>query len=132
MRLLGVESCLVTLRLQRRPRHGGVAFEYDIESGTLLHRAAGVMRESRHALMINLLGRMGRKDAAPVLADIAQEEAASDLRWQALREGLGLDTATGFAALAKVAARPDDALAKPAAALKAQLLELYPALVEIA
>jgi len=128
MRLVSVEGCLVTLRLQRRPRDGGVACEYDLASGALLHRAAGTMRESRHGLMVNLLGRMGRKDAAPVLAAMAAENAPADLRWQALREGLGLDTASGFAALAKVAARADDPLAKPAAALQAQLLAQYPAL----
>jgi hypothetical protein len=128
MRLVSVEGCLVTLRLQRRPRDGGVACEYDLASGELLHRAAGTMRESRHGLMVNLLGRMGRKDAAPVLADIAAENAPADLRWQALREGLGLDTACGFVALAKVAAQPDDPLAKPAGALKSQLLAQYPVL----
>jgi len=132
LHLLAAEGCLVTLRLQRRPRHGGVTYEYDLASGRLLHCAAGVMRESRHALMINLLGRMGRADAAPVLASIAQEDCAADLRWQALREGLGLDTAGGFAALARVAAQAEDALAGPAAALKAQLLAGYPALEELA
>lgn len=132
LHLLTVEGCLVVLRLQRRPRHGGVAYEYDLASGRLIHRAAGVMRESRHALMVNLLGRMGRADAAPVLASIAQEDCAADLRWQALREGLGLDTAGGFAALARVAAQVDDPLAPPAAALKAQLLASYPALEELA
>ncbi len=131
LHLLSVEGCLVVLRLQRRPRHGGVAHEVDLASGRLLHRAAGVMRESRHALMINLLGRMERKDAVPVLAAIAREDCAADLRWQALREGLGLDSARGFAALAQVTERVDDPLAAPAAALKAQLLAQYPALAEI-
>lgn len=132
LRLLAVDGCLVSLRLQRRPRHGGVAHEVDLASGRLLHRSAGVMRESRHALMIALLGRMGRKDAAPVLGAIAREDAAGDLRWQALREGLGLDTASGFAALCAVADRGDDPLAAPAGALRAQLLETYPALRAIA
>ena len=71
-------------------------------------------------------------ELAPVLASIAQEDCAADLRWQALREGLGLDTAGGFAALARVAGQADDPLAAPAAALEAQLLASYPALEELA
>jgi len=132
LRLLAVEGCLVTLRLQRRPRHGVVAQEIDLASGHLLHRSTGVMRESRHALMIALLGRMGRADALPVLAEIAQEHVGDDLRWQALREGLGLDTARGFATLCAVADRADDPLAGQAAALRAHLQATYPALRAIA
>ncbi len=131
-RLRRIDGCLVALRLQRRARCGGVAYEYDIASGRLLHRAAGVMRESRHALMVNLLGRMGRVDAAPVLAEIAGEPASDDLRWQALREGLGLDTARGFAALNRVARMPADPLAAAAAALLRQLVERHPALAALA
>jgi hypothetical protein len=131
-RMLRIDGCLVTLRLHRRARSGGMAYEYDLASGRLLHRAAGVMRESRHALMANLLGRMGRADAAPVLAEIVGEEASDDLRWQALREGLGLDTARGFAVLGRVARTPADPLAAMAQALRGQLVAQYPALAALA
>jgi hypothetical protein len=53
------------------------------------------------------------------------------VRWQALRECLALDTATGFAALGRLAATTDDPLAAPAQALHAQLLERYPALAGV-
>ena len=131
-RVLRIEGCLVSLRLQRRARSGGMAYEYDLASGRLLHRAAGVMRESRHALMANLLGRMGRTDAAPVLAEIVGEAASDDLRWQALREGLGLDTARGFAVLSRVARTPGDPLMAMAQGLRGQLVAQYPALGELA
>lgn len=53
------------------------------------------------------------------------------LRWQALRECLGLDSGAGFAALTGIAQRSDDPLAAPAGALRAQLLEAYPQLAEV-
>ena len=82
--------------------------------------------------MMALLGRMGRSDAAPAMATIACEQGGTALRWQALRECLSLDTATGFAALGEVARRPDDELAAAAGALRSQLIESYPQLREIA
>ena len=66
--------------------------------------------------------------AAPLLAAMAQEQAGQSLRWQSLKECLGLDTAIGFSALSAIAADQDDALASPAGALKSQLLETYPVL----
>ncbi|MBA3054120.1 MAG: hypothetical protein FP826_04130 [Sphingomonadales bacterium] len=125
---------LVLLRLQRR-RSAEAATpvrEYDLASGGLLHQSASSPRESRHEIAVALLGRMGRKDAAPLLAEIAGETARGDsLRWQALRECLGLNTLAGFRALLAVARTQGDPLAAPAGALRAQLLEHYPALAGI-
>ena len=127
-----VDGCLVVLRLQRRLAGDGVVHEYDLADGTLLHRANGSPLASRYELMAALLGRMGRADAAPLLAKLASENGASGMRWHALRECLGLDTATGFAALDAIARRPDDPLAPSAGALRAQLVESWPQLAEIA
>lgn len=132
LRLSAAEGVLVSLRLQRRQPRGHVTQEYDLSTGQLRHRAAAAMRESRHALMVNLLGRMGRRDALPILTEIAREEASDDLRWQALRETLGLDTAQGFRLLSEIAGREGDPLAPPARRLQAQLLAQYPMLAEIA
>jgi hypothetical protein len=97
----------------------------------LLHQAAGSPRDSRLELTAALLGRMGRSDAAPMLAAMAEERVSAHLRWQALRECLGLDSAAGFATLTLLAGRDDDPLAGPAAALRSQLLETYPQLAGI-
>ena len=67
-----------------------------------------------------------------LLAAMAEEEGSAHLRWQALRECLGLDSAVGFAALTGLAQRNDDPLAVPAGALRAQLLETYPQLAGVA
>ena len=132
MRLEQVEGCLVSLRLQRRLPHAGPTREYALADGALVHQAAGTPQDSRTELMMALLGRMGRTDAAPAMAAIAREEGSQALRWQALRECLSLDTAAGFSALSEVARRSDDELAPAAGALRSQLIEAYPQLKEIA
>ena len=125
-----IDGALVSLRLQRRRANAEATREYDLASGALLHQAAGNPRDSRLELMLAMLGRMGRKDAAPDIAELACGEASAALRWQALRECLALDTQIGFAALATIAARAEDALCGPAGALRAQLIEAHPQLQE--
>lgn len=127
-----VSAPLVMLRLQRRGGAGDLTRKYDLADGQFLAQAASNPRETRLELVAALLGRMGRSDAAPLLAAMAEEEAAQSLRWQTLKECLGLDTAAGFAALCRIAGREDDALAEPAGALRAQLIESYPQLKGIA
>ena len=126
-----IDGALVTLRLQRRRANAEVTREYDLASGALLHQAAGNPRDSRLELMLAMLGRMGRTDAAPHMAELALGEASAALRWQALRECLALDTQVGFTALARIAARAEDALSGPAGALRAQLIEAHPQLQEV-
>lgn len=123
-----VTKPLVILRLQRRGGPGDLTREYDLADGRFLAQAAASPRETRLELFAAVLGRMGRSDAAPLLAAMAEEEAAQSLRWQALKECLGLDTGIGFAALQRIAGRDDDPLTAPAGALRAQLIESYPQL----
>ncbi|HVR91382.1 MAG TPA: hypothetical protein VHG29_09855 [Novosphingobium sp.] len=125
-----VSGCLVNLRLQRR-RTVEVTREFSLGDGTLLHQAAGTARDSRLELTAALLGRMGRADAAPLLGAMAQENGSPALRWQALRECLGLDTREGFLTLGTIARSPHDPLAVPAGALRAQLIEQHPQLAGI-
>jgi hypothetical protein len=132
MRLDSVEGCLVSLRLQRRLPEAGPTREYALADGALVHQAAGTPVDSRTELIMALLGRMGRSDAAPAMAAIACEAGSTPTRWQALRECLSLDTAAGFSALGEVARRSDDELAPAAGALRSQLIESYPQLKEIA
>lgn len=130
--LRGVRGCLVSLRLQRRRKAAGETREYRLDDGALVHMAAGNPRDSRVELMLALLGRMGRTDAAPLAAGIARGEGGDALRWQALRECIALDTLTGVRALLAVAARAADSLSVPAQALRAQLVSAYPQLADVA
>ena len=123
-----VPATLVTLKLQRRPLAGAVTREFRLSDGTLAHQAAGGPRDSRFELTAALLGRMGRADAAPLLGAMAEEQGGASLRWQALKECLGLDSAQGFAALSRIAAQDGDPLAQPALAMRHQLIATYPEL----
>lgn len=126
-----VETRLVSLRLHRASPAPAPSREYDLASGELLCQASGDVSASRHEAMLALLGRMGRKEAAPAMAAMAREAGPYGLRWQALRELLALDTAAGFGALCDVARAPDDPLAMPAGALRAQLVEAHPELLAL-
>lgn len=121
---------LVSLRLTRAVEAPRPTREYRLSDGAFLHQASGDMRESRHELMLALLGRMGRADAVPVMAEMAAE-GSEHIRWQALRECLALDTAAGFGALCAIAREAADPLAGPAGALRAQLLEAHPVLAQL-
>lgn len=126
--LTAVQGSLISLKLQRRPAMGGTAREYLLADGSLVHQASGCARDSRLELTASLLGRMGRRDAAPLLAAMAEEQGSPALRWQVLRECLALDSAEGFRTLSGIARDADDPLAATAGALRAQLLEQYPVL----
>ncbi|MCB2078399.1 MAG: hypothetical protein KDE55_11955 [Novosphingobium sp.] len=132
LQLREVDGCLVSLRLQRRHANAKPTREYALADGRLVHQAAGNPRDSRVELMLALLGRMERTDAAPLLCEIAIEPGSTALRWQSLREALALDTSAGFAALTTIARSPEDALAPAAGALRAQLVEAHPQLEELA
>lgn len=129
-RLVQVHGLLLTLRLARLPLQPGPTRQFDLATGLLVHRASGDRRESRHEMMIALLGRMGRSDAAPVLADAAREGSAH-FRWQALRECLAIDAGAGFPVLSAIAADPLDPLGAHAGAVRAQLLETHPELARM-
>ncbi len=129
--LCRVEGSLVSLKLQRRPVSGAVMREYVLADGSLAHQAAGSSRDSRLELVASLLSRMERRDAAPLLAAMAEEQGSTAMRWQVLRECLALDSGEGFRALSLIARRADDPLAAPAGALRAQLLEQYPVLAGV-
>lgn len=126
------DGVVLLLRLQRRLDASQARLEVSLDDGRVLHRASATPRESRHEMAVALLGKMGRSDAAPILAEIARDVSHGDsLRWQALRECLGLDTRTGFWTLTAIARSGEDGLAIPAGALRAQLLEAHPQLAEV-
>ena len=126
-----VEKRTVVLRLLRTAENPQPAREYDAADGRLLHQSSGKIATSRREAIVALLGRMGREDAAPAIAQIAIDDGDISLRWQAMREALALDTETGFRALVTVARRSQDPLAGQAGALRAQLLETYPQLAKL-
>ena len=127
-----VHGRLVTLRLQRRDPAAGPAVEIDLATGHQLHQSAGSSADSRRELMVSLLGRMQRAEAAPTIAEVALGAGGEGMRWQALRECLSLDTAIGFNALQVLAGRTEDPLHRPAGELLGTLLAAYPQLKDLA
>ena len=122
-----VNGALVTLRLGRAAASPAPSREFALADGTLLHRASAMREESRLEMAIALLGRMGRSDAAPHLAELSQRGGAH-LRWQAVRHCLALDTAKGIAALDAMADDRDALLRAQAHSLRARLGRLHPAI----
>ncbi|WP_336987012.1 hypothetical protein [Altererythrobacter aquiaggeris] len=120
-----VAGRLMRLRLSRPHQAIKPAQEIALATGELVHQAAGSQDDSRHELMIALLGRMGRLDAAPIIAEMSAE-GSDHLRWQALRECLALDTSRGFSALLTVADTDGDGLSEHAAKLRDQLISRFP------
>jgi len=125
-----VADRLLVLRLSRSPVSPMASLEFRLSDGVLVHRASGERRDSRHELMLALLGRMGRIDAAPIMAEMTQT-GADHLRWEALRECLALDTVEGFSALNAMAKDQGDTLCVHAQTLRAQLIETHPELAAI-
>ena len=125
-----IDGLLLTLRLYRSPTGDTPARQYAIASGALVHQAASGRADSQTELMMALLRAMGRSDAAPTLATLARS-GAPPARWQALRECLALDSATGFAALLEVAGQADDPLCAPARNLADSLAAQHPALAHM-
>lgn len=123
---------LVKLRLQRLLAGHEPVREYAIEDGALLHQAAARPEDSRDALAMAVLARMGRRDAIPAMSRIATEPGNEGLRWQALRDLLTLDTRAGMVLLAQVASSDGDPLAAPAQELHRSLLSAWPELEEVA
>lgn len=122
-----VSRPLVILRLQRDARHPGPTREYRLRDGALIHESAADRRDSRRELALALLGSMGRTDTLPAIVEMSRS-GPDHVRWEAIRQMLGLDSAAGIAVLAQVARDRADPLSAPAAALHARLLDTYPQL----
>ena len=127
---LAPDASFVSLRLNRRADRPGVMQQVDLASGALVHQSAADPEESRIELAMALLRAMGRSDGAEVVSRVARRGSAP-LRWQALRECLALDAATGFGALLETARDSGDPLASHARALARSLAARHPALAHL-
>lgn len=126
-----VERRLVCLRLHRFAANPAATRCHALADGRLLHQSAGDMASSRQEMMLAILGRMKRTEAVPEMAAVALGPGDTSLRWQAVRECLALDSGAGFVALSTIARAADDPLCESAGALRAQLVEQYPELLQL-
>lgn len=127
--ILAVAQPLLVLQLTREAADPGPAREYALPGGALLKTISGSKRASQQMMALAVLGALEHRPALAAMADLASNRAADrDLRWEALRQVLGLDAAAGIALLTRLAANDGDALAGPAAKLRRDLLAAQPAL----
>ncbi len=72
-------------------------------------------------------GALGHRAGVGAMETLALDrKAGRDLRWEALRQALGLDARAGMALLAELAERNDDPIGPPAARLRAGLIAAQP------
>ena len=125
-----VASPMVILRLARDALCPMPAREYRIEDGALVHQSAADRIDSRREMALAVLGSMGRRDALPAML-AASSSGPPHVRWEAVRQMLALDTATGFRALSTMADDPADELSAPAQQLRSALMRSHPALASL-
>lgn len=127
--ILAVTQPLLVLQLTREAADPGPAREHALPGGALIKTISGSKRASQQMMALAVLGALEHRPALAAMEDLACNLSAErDLRWEALRQVLGLDTAAGMALLARLAAHDGDALAGPSAKLRRDLLAAQPAL----
>lgn len=125
--IFDVHGRLLMLQLTRQPADPAPTREYVLCDGRLLHQASGTKRDSLCEMAMAVLGAMGRVDAVPAM--LAQSQSGpTELRWEALRHAIALETISGFKRLCEVAGDAADPLSGHAGRVRQQLLASYPQL----
>lgn len=123
---------LLVLQLTRTAENPAPSREMALADGALLKTISGCKQTSQQMMALGVLGALQHRPAAAVMAQLALDRgAARDLRWEALRQVLALDSARGMAVLARLTDGHGDELAAPAAALHRDLVAAHPQLVEL-
>jgi hypothetical protein len=120
--IIAVSRPLLVLQLSREPATPGPSREIALADGAVIKVISGCKRTSQQMMALAVLGALEHAPAADTLELLAHDRArAPDLRWEALRQCLGLDARRGLAVLALLAEAADDPLADAAALLQRDL-----------
>lgn len=122
-----VRGAMVMLQLTRLAKDSQPTRHLRLEDGALLGQASSSRDASEREMAVALLGAMGRRDALDAILETAKK-GPDHLRWEAVRQALGLDSAAGFRALDAIARDPRDRLAVQAKELRAMLVRDHPQL----
>lgn len=129
---VSVTRPLLVLQLVREAVSPEPSREVALSDGRLLQHISGSKQASQQMMALGVLGALEHRPALEPMERLARDTAATrDLRWEALRQVLGLDTARGLALLGALAAGSDDPLREPAARLLRDLLAAHPALAQL-
>ncbi len=130
--IIAVTQPLLVLHLSRTAAAPQPSEEIALADGRSLKTISGCKRTSQQIMALGVLGALRHRPAVPTMAATGRDLSAErDLRWEALRQCLALDTRAGLALLAELAADPGDPLAAPARALQRQLAASDPALAAL-
>jgi hypothetical protein len=130
--IVAVSRPLLVLQLTREAPDPQASHEVALPDGGLIKTISASKRDSQRMMALGVLGAIQHRPALDGMERLALDcKEQCDLRWEALRQLLGLDAARGCGVLARVAERLDDALHEPAAKLHRQLLATCPELAAL-
>jgi hypothetical protein len=130
--IIAVTQPVLLLQLTRAATQPMPSREYSLPEGRLIKTISASKRTSQQMMALGVLGALTHRPAIGAMERLALDAAAErDLRWEALRQVLGMDAQAGMALLARLAARSDDALSPPAAQLQRDLVAAQPELATL-
>jgi hypothetical protein len=125
--IVEVTRPLLVLQLIHAAERPAPSREIALADGTLIKTISGCKQTSQQMMALGVLGALQHRSAAAAMERLAlDEQAARDLRWEALRQLLALDALRGLAVLARLADGHEDQLATPAAVLQRDLVAAHP------
>lgn len=128
--IVSADRAMVVLQLSRLPVKPAPSREYRLADGALLRRICGDKAASQRLMALSVLGAL--RSGHDALQHSALDQSEEDeVRWEAVRQLLALDTARGFAVLGIIADEDRDALVRPAKLLLEQLMVNQPALARM-
>lgn len=118
-----VKRSLLLLQLTREAKQPQPVREVELASGAVTRTASGDKSASQAVMALAVLGALRDYSALDVIHQTAlNPDEDPEVRWEAVRQALGLGAVRGMEILETLVKRTDDALSKPAAALKEQLV----------
>lgn len=127
--ITGVTWPLLVLQLTRAATRPLPSREFALPDGRLIKTISACKRASQQMMALGVLGALAHRPALGAMERLALDPMAErDLRWEALRQVLGMDARAGMALLARLAIRGDDVLSAPAAQLQRTLIAAQPEL----
>jgi hypothetical protein len=127
--IIAVTRPLLVLQLTLEASNPAPSRELALPSGRLLGTISASKVASQQMMALGVIGALGLRAGLGTMETIALDwRAGRDLRWEALRQVLGLDARAGMALLGTLAERAGDPLGVPAGALRANLLAAQPEL----
>ncbi|MEL6485757.1 MAG: hypothetical protein AAFQ13_01245 [Pseudomonadota bacterium] len=125
--ILHVERTLLLLQLAREPQRPKPVREIALDTGVERRTASGDKSASQAVMALSVLGALKEYGALDVMHQTAlNRDEDPDVRWEAVRQMLGLGAMRGLDTLETLAGREHDVLSVPALALRDRLLSTRP------